>query len=640
MRRALLACALLWLPLSGALAQTAIPQTYHETPSLAARVTAGELPPIAERLPQRPDIANLGGVQSLGRHGGSLRMIVGGAGDTRFAVVYGYARLIGHDAAFHWHPDIAEKIEVEDERRFTFHLRPGHRWSDGQPFTTDDFRYYWEDVIGNPRLRPSGPSIEMLVDGEKPQVEILSPTVIRYSWARPNPNFLTALAGPRPLEIFGPSHYLKQFHEKYAAPEELEAKVRESRVRNWAVLHNRKDNQYRLDNPALPTLQPWMLTTPPPSDRFVFRRNPFYHRVDPEGRQLPYCDELVMSVADPKIVALKSGAGEVDLQARYIRFDNYTFLKEAEKRNDFKVRLWHTVRGADQALMPNLNANDPVWRAVLRDVRFRRAISLASNRREINQVIYYGLGVEGNNTVLPAAPLFQADYRTRWARYDTRTANALLDEMGLTKRDTRGFRLLPDGRPMKIIVETAGESSEQMDILELLHDSWLELGIKLYPKALQRDVLRNRVFSGETVMSIWFGAEFALIEPDTNPREFSVSEQQQLQWPKWGQWRETKGKAGEPVDMAEVRELQELDDAWRRTADRAERTRLWKRILDIHADQQFTIGLVAGALQPVVVSNRLRNVPEEGIFNWEPGAHFGMYRPDTFYFADSAMAAK
>ena len=615
-------------------------QTFREPTSLLEAVAAGQLPPVSRRLPDRPDIAKLFPFQTLGRHGGSWRMIAGGASDTRFAVVYGYARLIGYDAQFKLQPDIAEKVEVEDERRFTFHLRPGHRWSDGAPFTTDDFRYVWEDVFGNSRLRPSGVPVELLVDGERPVFEILSPTVVRYTWSQPNPTFLPALAGPRPLEIFAPAHYLKTFHERYAPPAELEKRVRDERVRNWAVLHNRRDNQYRVDNPDLPTLQPWMLATTPPADRFVFKRNPYYHRVDSEGRQLPYLDELVMSLADSKIVPLKTGAGEADLQARYLRFDNYTFLKEAEARNGFKVRLWRTVRGADQALVPNLNVSDPVWRAVLRDVRFRRALSLGTNRHEINQVIYYGLGIEGNNTALPGSALFDPELRTRWTRYDLRTANALLDEMGLTKRDHRGLRLLPDGRPMKMVIESAGESTEQTDVLELLHDTWIELGIKIYPKALQRDVMRNRIFAGETVMCIWFGSEFALMDADSNPKDYVITEQQQLQWPKWGQFRETKGKAGEPVDMPEAKELQELEHAWSHTADRAERTRIWRRILEINADQQFTIGILAGAFQPVVIARALKNVPEEGVFNWEPGAHFGMYRPDTFYFSTSDVASK
>jgi peptide/nickel transport system substrate-binding protein len=55
-------------------------------------------------------------------------------------------------------------------------------------------------------------------------------------------------------------------------------------------------------------------------------------------------------------------------------------------------------------------------------------------------------------------------------------------------------------------------------------------------------------------------------------------------------------------------------------------------MLSIWADEVYSIGTVAGVLQPVVVSDRLRNVPEDGIYNWDPGAHFGMYKPDGFWF--------
>jgi peptide/nickel transport system substrate-binding protein len=76
--------------------------------------------------------------------------------------------------------------------------------------------------------------------------------------------------------------------------------------------------------------------------------------------------------------------------------DNYTFLKTAAKRSNFDVRLWQTAKGAHMALYPNLNTNDPVYRALLRDLRFRRALSLAIHRYEINQVVYFRLVEESN----------------------------------------------------------------------------------------------------------------------------------------------------------------------------------------------------------------------------------------------------
>jgi peptide/nickel transport system substrate-binding protein len=389
---------------------------------------------------------------------------------------------------------------------------------------------------------------------------------------------------------------------------------------------------YKNENPDLPTLQPWMLTTSPPSTRFVFERNPYFHRVDTEGRQLPYIDRVAMTIVDGKLIAAKTGAGESDLQARNLSFSDYTFLKESEKRTSNRVRLWRTTKGSHIALNPNLNVGDPVWRSLIRDVRFRRALSLAVNRREINQVIYYGLATEGNNTVHESSPLFRPQYRQLWSRFDLKTANLLLDELGLKTRNEAGVRLLPDGRPMAVIVETAGEDTEQSDVLELIHDTWLKAGIKLYSKPLQREVFRNRIFAGSTLMSVWGGLENGLPTADMSPEELAPSAQTQLQWPKWGQYVESHGMVGEPVDLPKAKQLLALNQQWIGASSRMEREAIWHKMLEIFANQVFTIGLVASVPQPVVVNERLRNVPVEGVYNWEPGAHFGIYHPDTFWF--------
>jgi len=613
---------------------------YQDSPLLAADVAAGKLQPVAQRLPEtplvvhpeRPDL-------QTGRYGGELRMLMGRAQDTRMMVVYGYSRLVRYNAKLELEPDILESVQNEGEKVFTLKLRKGHRWSDGHPFTTEDFRYWWQDVANDKHLSPVGPPKDLMPDGQLPKVEIIDDVTIRYSWPVPNPYFLPKLAGASPLFIYRPAHYLKPFHIKYADKAKLEEAVRNANVRGWAPLHNRLDNQYRNDNPDLPTLEPWMLQTRPPADRFVFVRNPYFHRVDTDGRQLPYIDRVIGVVADGRLIPPKTGAGESDLQARNISFSDFTFLRRAAKRNDFSVHLWNTAKGAHLALYPNLNAADPAWRTLTRDVRFRRALSLAINRHEINQVVYFGLAIEGQNTVLPKSPLYKPEYRNAYANFDLAEANRLLDELGLKKRDSRGVRLLPDGRPLEIIVETAGEDTEQTDVLELIHDSWLEAGIKLYSRPLQREVLRNRVFSGQTVMTIWFGLENGIPTPAMSPEELAPVSQQDMQWPKWGQYAETGGASGEKVDDPVATELMDLNKAWEHAGSGEERTRIWHRMLAISSEQVYTIGLVASVKQPVVASNRLRNVPTEGIYNFDPGAFFGIYRPDMFWFADAPRTA-
>ena len=441
MKRTLIAVALFFAAtfVSAGPNGTAEAQTeYQEAPALTAQVEAGDLPPLAERLPEVPLVYPMDQPwQSLGHYGGDLRLLMGKDRDLRQMTVYGYARLVGYNADLELVPDILESVDIEDNRIFTFHLRPGHKWSDGYPFTSEDFRYWWEDVENNEELSPAGITAELLVDGERPRFEVLDETTVRYTWSVPNPTFLHALAGASPLYLYGPAHYLRQFHVKYADPEKLEAMVQEKELRNWAALHNRLGNAYKNRNPDLPTLQPWINTTEPPSERFVFERNPYFHRVDPQGRQLPYIDEVTVYIAGSSIIPAKVGAGASDLQARYIRFDNYTFLKATEERENQTVRLWTTALGSRIALFPNLNVNDDDYRALFRDVRFRRALSLAINRHEINQVVFFGLAIEGNNTVLPDSPLFRKEYQTAWAKFDLDEANRLLDEIGLTERRPR-----------------------------------------------------------------------------------------------------------------------------------------------------------------------------------------------------------
>ena len=614
----------------------------YSTPrSLAHAATAALLAafclgsgPTSAGPPDEPAAVELSNGKSVGKPGGELHTLVSRSRDTRLMVVYGYARLVGYTPELELAPDILKGIDVEDGRSFTLRLREGHRWSDGQPFTSEDFRYWWQDVANNQQLSPTGPPIELIVDGEPPLVEFPDPLTVRYSWSKPNPFFLPALAAATPLFVYMPAHYLKQFHERHANPDALAALVSETQARDWAQLHGRKDGMYYFDNPDLPTLHPWFPTTPSPATRFVFERNPHFHRVDSAGQQLPYIDRVVMEVVDDKLVPIKTGAGETDLQSRGLFFKHYTFLKDSEERSNLRTHLWQTARGAHLAIYPNLNAQDEVWRELLRDVRFRRALSMAIDREEINQIMYFGLAIGGQNSVLPQSPLYQPEFRERWAEYAPEKAEALLDEIGLTERTPDGLRKLSDGRPMELVVETAGEDSEQSDLLELVAEDWAALGLKIHTRPSQREVFRNRIFSGETLMSIWFGLENGIPTAEMSPQEFVPTDQQQLQWPKWGQHWQTRGEAGAAPDEPEAAKLLELFKDWRGAADSGQRGEIWHQILDIYSDQVYSIGLIGGVLQPVAVRKTLRNVPDEAMYNWEPGAQFGMYRPDTFWFEE------
>ncbi len=640
--RTLLGAALLSPAIAAGVLSSCIAAAYVEPPWFRKDVASGKLPPIAMRLPETPSLVTYRGTdRKPGRYGGSLNMLMARAKDTRMAVVYGYARLVAYDENYTLVPDILERFEVKGDRVFTFHLRRGHRWSDGKLFTTDDFRYWWEDVVNNKTLSRYGVPRALLVQGKTPKVEFIDAHTVRFSWDGPNPYFLPALAGPRPLYLYMPRHYIKQFHENHAPKKLFEKMTKKGKEPgSWAKYHRKLGRMFRFQNPELPTLQPWVPTTRPPGDRYVFVRNPYFHRIDANGRQMPYIDRLVFVIADSKIIPAKAGVGETDLQGRYLRFTDFTFLKRGEDRGKHKVHQWKTAVGSQIALYPNLNHKDPVWRKLFRDARFRRALSLGINRREINHVMYYGLADEGGNTILPSSPLFKPEYRTAWARHDIRKANELLNQIGLTGRGADGYRLLPDGRPLEIIVEAASEGSEYTDAMNLVKDSWRQIGIRLFPKNTRREMFRRRVYAGLTHVAMWTGMDYANVRADTPPLELAPTDQVQLQWSQWGLYYSSKGKSGQKPDDPGAIELIRLLHKWEMATSVAERREIWKRMLEICAEQVYTIGIVGGVIQPVVVNVRLRNVPRKGVWAWDPGAHLGIYRPDTFWFAKARKAIR
>ncbi|MEM5585771.1 ABC transporter substrate-binding protein [Roseibium sp. AS2] len=611
------------------LAQPLAALDLKETPGLDP-----SLPPVAERLPSEPLIVDLEAKRrTIGKHGGSLDTLIGRAKDVRLINVWGYARLVGYNEDLDLVPDILEDVEVEDGRIFTLHTREGHKWSDGHPFGAEDIRYYFEDVVSNESLNPSGLPPFLEVMGKGPVFEVLDDTTVRFTWEEPNPLFLPELAKSRPPFIYRPAHYLKQFHEKYGDPDFIAAEAEKVKARSWAPLHNKRDDMYNARNVALPSLQPWVRNRDDSDLRFILERNPYYHRVDSAGQQLPYIDDVVMTVADGKLIPAKTQAGESNLQARNLSFADITVLKRGEKQNDYKTALWSNSKGSEISILPNLTVKDPVWRELVRDTRFRHALSLGIDRNLLNRVLFFGLGKPGNDTVLPASPLYKAAYASEWAQYDPDKANALLDEIGLTERNGEGIRLLPDGRPLEIIVETAGEEQVQDDALELVTETWREIGVKLFAKPSQRDNLRERAITGQLLMSVWFGLENGIPTSEMPPEDLAPVRGDILSWHSWGDYYETNGEGGEKPDWAPAERLMELYNAWLVSRTQEERTAIWEEMLQIHADETLRIGLVSGVPQPVAIKD-VENVPLEGIYGWDPGAHFGIHRMDEFYMTD------
>ena len=594
------------------------------------------LKPLKDRLPDSPRVLNM---KSLGREpgtqGGTVRMLIGRQKDIRYVPIYSYSRLVGYNEQLEMVPDILESYTVEEGRIFTFKLRAGHKWSDGSELSAEDFRYYWEEVILNPEILRAGPPARLKVNGDVAKFEVIDNLTVRYTWELPMPRFLSMLASPIPQTLALPSAYMRQFHAKFQSADVLEKSMEQQRVDTWVRLHRKMMRQNRPENPNLPTLEAWRPRTFSPAEQFMFERNPYFHRVDENGVQLPYVDRLQLNVSSAGLIGAKTATGESDLQATALGLPDYTLIKEAESRFPIKVSLWRSSRGSSVALFPNLTCKDEVWRALFQDVRVRRALSLAINRREINQVICYGLARESANTVLPESPLYKPEYSTKWSDFDPEQANALLDEVGIAERGSNGIRYLPDGRQANITIESAGESTLETDVLELITDHFRQVGVALFIRNSQRDIFRSRVVGGEVLMSAWQGLDNGLPSADMPPTELAPTTNDQLQWPVWGLYYLSGHSQGRPADMGKVEELGQLLDKWLLTTNTEQREKIWHQMLEIHADQVFSIGTVNGTLQPVVKSEQLQNVPEEGLYGFEPMSYLGVYMPDTFWIKEA-----
>ena len=363
-------------------------------------------------------------------------------------------------------------------------------------------------------------------------------------------------------------------------------------------------------------------------------RNPYYYRIDKNGQQLPYIDRLVLIPQSKSQILSAVVDGKSDLQAAGLSLPDIPALKAAAEKGVIRLNLWPSGRGSQLALYPNLNAKDPVWQKLLRDLRFRRALSLATDRAAINRTIYGNMAKPRANTLLADSPLFDPDAQKAWAEYDLARSQELLDSIGLKMDKNYGLRRLPDGHLLSLLVTTQGTDPSEVAVLRLIQDSWRKVGIELMIGAPLPATFEGRLLDGSTLMSIAEGLANGLATPEMNPAEMTPSSRSQPQWPRWGLYQESGGANGEPVDIQSALDLVQLWKRWRDARNDGDKKAAWRKIVQINADQVFTIGLVGEVPQPVAVNPRLRNIPERDFYNWEPGAYFGIYRPDTFWLAD------
>ncbi len=614
--------------LAAALAFTHAAAAYQEAPQLTDLVAEGKLPPVEKRLPENPAIVEP--VNQIGIYGGTWRKLAMGALDMQLSSRMAYEPLVRWDrTGRRVVPGLAESWEIHDEgKTYVFHLRKGLRWSDGHPFTSEDFLFRHEDIHLNKTLTPVFPSW-LAIGGTPCDVMAPDPYTVVFQFTQPYGVFLEYLAF-RGNFVYSPKHYLKQFHPRYTDEETLVRRAKEAGVDLWQRVFSQRTLPN--ENPELPVMTPWKLTVPPPASRTIAERNPYYWKVDPAGNQLPYIDRVVFTdVQSKEILNFKAMAGEVDFQARRIDSANYTLFMENRKQGGYRV-----LRDPGAVIVVvyiNQYSRDPELRPLLQDKRFRIALSAAVNRDELIDLIYSGLAQPSRGVGTPHDPYYLPEFDEKYIDYDPALANQLLDELGMA-RGRNGLRRLPNGKPFRQIMNVyPSETGTGADQWQLVADYWREVGLDFVVKFDAASLSVMQVCNGNS--DFWAYAASGL-HWAADPLWYVPWQSSSYFAPLYGRYQSSGGKSG----VKPSPEFQRLIDTYLElrasVGDKERKRQLGHAILRQWAEECYTVGICIPELL-AIVSNRFKNVPNHIIHSYQvmsPG-YIGV---EQFYIDESDTA--
>ncbi len=609
---------------------TVIMSQYKEAPMLAELVKAGKLPPVEERLPQEPLVVQP--LEEIGQYGG--RWLFGFITET----AYPYWQTYDYEFFVRWDPqwttvlpNLATSWESSaDASEWTFTLRKGVRWSDGEPFTADDVMFWYEDIISNKQITPAFPSIYM-AGGQPMQVVKIDNYTVKFKFAAPYPLLLLQLAAMTGGHTYAPKHYLMQFHPKYTDQATLDKLTKEAKFENWWQLFQSKNEV--LDNVDRPTLDAWEITVPRGEKIAKAQRNPYYWKIDPAGNQLPYLDEVWWKAYGSRdALMLAAMAGEIDYQHTYIRdnIDDLALLEANKEKGQYRIYYANEDKANYAALLFNYAHKDPVKREILNNKDFRIAISLASDREDVSQTVWRGLAQPRQ-----VAPWDNPDHydvtrlATQYTKRDVVQANALLDKH-YPQKDAEGYRLGSDGKRITITMLLDTRYAKNVDTAEILKKNWKDIGVELVLDVVSGELFGQRQDAGEFEIVCTRFTDNGGSYPILQMRLWApVSTGQNGLSAAWAKWLESGGQSGaEPPDAA--KKVYELYQQAKTEPDEAKRDALLQQIFDINAEEFWTIGIVDYPRSFGVAKNDFRNVPMDGPTGWTfPGP--APYNLATFF---------
>lgn len=620
---------LLLLPTMAIAGET--PSTFGEAPALAEKVAAGELPSVEERLPSEPYVST---AEEIGIYGGTFR----GAGfgpthgqlDTEGMRFTGLMRVLPDNVTVE--PFIIKSYDVNDDfSEYVLHLREGMKWSDGAPFTADDFVFWYDAIASNDDLA------NMLTTGiagrdmwANGKIEKEDDVTVKISFTTPMPAFTVKMQKGSPnAAIWAPKHYLEQYHLDYNP--DADALAKEEGYDSWQQCFDKHFDRGQTTTDYGPDITPWVLYNIDQDGNKYFQRNPYYFVVDKEGNQLPYIDEqLCVIVADSQTRTLKLINGELDAAGENpLPVSDYTLYKENEDKGNYNVFLFDNSRGSDAAFTFTQTLENEGLRDAFTNVKFREAMSIAIDRDAINETLYFGLATV-RQAVPPANTSFYEDWMGEYmTQFDPEGAKAILDELGYTVQGDS--RVMSNGENFNIILESTEEFAK---VGEMVAEMWTAVGVKTTFKQLERSFARERYATNEREAQVFTFDNVA--EPSLYAETFDKifppfgANNEIGQAPLWNSWYTSNGAEGEepPAEVQKLRE--DILNIITLEQGTDEYLALGKEILTNFTENLWFIGTTV-APRVIILNRDLGNTPSEGIFAndynfWYP------FNCDAWYF--------
>jgi peptide/nickel transport system substrate-binding protein len=648
------------------------PSAFSEAPALKAKVDAGELPPVDERLPEAPVV--VGGRDEVGVYGGEVRMI-------HFDPVWmvsnydWMAERLLHYSDIDLRtivPNIFESWEVsEDGTTFSFKMRKGLKWSDGEPVTSEDVRFMIEDVWYNTELN-GAPMWQLRFDGKQnttnAKFELVDDFSFKLTYAAPFgalPAHLTRWEISNWPSILCPSHYNKQYHNKYTDQAKLDQMAKDAQLETWVQLYNQRcgPSQWGLGYwqiPAwfstsdikYPTLSPWLFKEDKGNGLFLFERNPYYWKVDLIGNQLPYIDSMRFDyITTTENAKLKLAQNELDAMGMHdVTMAEYPFYKEGEAAGNYKVMDYISAMSDRDVLFPQHvifledgTTRDTVLEEIVNHPNFVKALSLAIDRDEINQSLLYGTARMGQMSPMPSSKYYKESYGTAWAAFDVDQANQLLDEMGLDKKDANGIRLRSDGKPLTWIIEQAGLRVGPLTpkVCEMAAAYWRDIGIDATSKEVDSNLLGTRLNNGQVHCTVWHADRCTDLLLPLEPQWFiPTAGGQGGASSKWSQWWAAADKTAEgliePPDQ--IKKYYDLFAQMTSTTNEDDRVKYGQQIFDGLAETPLEIGLILECPAPLIFNKNLMNLPRpKAVVAWDTYGD-STYHPEAFFYVGGQRA--